>query len=529
MPESGRQRAVECRVDALPESNDERVAKNQDRSAGHPFDVLRLVGHAVDEDPELNRKVKPVLALNGDLLCCVIQALDPFTAVGRLALYACILSSSSAFGTAARVLWSSTVSLDNSGNVEHGGVTRTRFNLKVPTAFLSTLGSRSLSESEDGCRRGSLFWRWKIYLRSIRKLWINLDNWNGQLLEPPVFNRYLSGLTVVHVNGTSTCFNGSRASAATRWIDFVVDRLRRGRAGGAALELSIHTNRADLLRQFFGRGQIRRLRVDGSASVGVEEILKKCRGLTMLRMGYRWSLTDSDLKMISKSSTLREFEWDTVSLSNNVQDDKRFPAFMTSFRWKCNTEGEWERLQPLMRSTTSSMRAFDISFQHAVPARLLKGLTMMHHLKRLTLDVTYFSDDLRPLLPLSRLYGLEELSLTRRGESCIPLHLDDSVTGLPKLRKLVTWSIRTITLPKTVTVLEVLSIRTGKLVIHESLLSTGMPNLQNVTLNYATVRSVDGKSLDQGFEQMLLKPKLTPYLCNVKLGVKVYLGGGGKE
>ncbi|KAJ3196575.1 hypothetical protein HK101_008487 [Irineochytrium annulatum] len=455
-------------------------------------------------------------SLNLDVMRCVVQAVDPQTPLGKLSLYACLQSSTPLLECAAPLLWSTAI-IDNVGTIDGNS------NWRIPTEVLA---SPPASFRSSDRRPRDAAWRWSLYLRSIRRISIDLFAPSPRL-EPELLAPHLGHIDFIHVAGLT--FQMRQAvpppcvedqAFIEHWLQWAVDTLNRT---VRAPELSIFNIKAEETLRLFGCRKIQRLRINNDLHVSVEQTLAMCPRLEMLDIAC--SSVQMDWEGVNKSESLRELRWRTWSLNYAVAEEA-WPLVMSSFSSRCRGwngsieyESQLRRLTQLMSRTRSTLRDLDVGFQWAPPRTFPSCVANMTNLRNLTVEFDYdmfMTSQWEPLLgALSGMLNLEALSLLyarKHPTGC----MDERITSLPHLKRLHTKGIQRVVLPVVLPKLEHLSATSGELVVSQTLLSSGgMRALEELTLERVRVVSVDGNDLEDSFDAMLMKVSLTPYLRKV--------------
>ncbi|KAJ3145028.1 hypothetical protein HK101_002551 [Irineochytrium annulatum] len=242
------------------------------------------------------------MLLNVDLLRSIIQELDPRTPIGRLALYRCLQSSTLLFEIAAPALWA-VATLDNTGAVsagrrrESGGFLpdpRPEIKCRMPSELLLKLPDRNA----DGVDRRLTLSRWQLYLRSVRRVRINLDDGVDYIRgDTSMMDDNLHRIKFLSVVGGRNASEDCMARAKP-WIPWCLERLQRDE-----LELTVSHVEEAVLRRFLGNPAIKRLRVD-SVSVRADEIVRKSPALVMLAIGQDVHMEEEALKAVASHLTI---------------------------------------------------------------------------------------------------------------------------------------------------------------------------------------------------------------------------------
>ncbi|KAJ3196573.1 hypothetical protein HK101_008485 [Irineochytrium annulatum] len=450
--------------------------------------------------------------LNLDVLRCVVEAVDPQTPLGRLSLYACLLSSTTLLEYAAPLLWSAAI-IDNVGTIDGNS------NWRIPAWALAS--PPPVYGSADRRPRDPV-WRWSVYLRSIRRVSIDLFAPSPRL-EPELLAPHLGHIDFIHVAGSKfqmrpgpSPLSGDDRAYIEHWLHWVEDTLKRT---DRAPELSISNIQLKETVRLFGCRNLRRLRYN-NLRVSVEQTLAMCPRLEMLDIAC--GLWEVDLEAFKKAKTLRELKWRTWSLDHPVAEED-WPLILSSLCRGANGSIDYEsqlgRLTQLMSRTRSTLRDLGLEFEWAPPPTYPSCVGNMTNIKSLTIEFNhdmFVSDQWEPLLgALSGLLNLKALSLLYARQNPTGC-MDERVTSLPHLKRLVTKGIQRVVLPAVLSELEHLSATYGELVVCQTLLSSGgMRALEELNLEGIRVVSEDGNDLEDSFDAMLMKVSLTPYLRKV--------------
>ncbi|KAJ3179205.1 hypothetical protein HK101_010071 [Irineochytrium annulatum] len=460
-----------------------------------------------------------------DPVVCIVEQLDPRTVAGSRALFACMQSSTTLFSFAAPILWSAQVSLDIFKGLTVRCGTSSMMHIEVDTDALAQIERANVLGEE--IRVGSLPWRWRNYLRSVRSITLHLAFSLGirkvEMVASALGPHLPASFDAAQVStGRGYGFLAEESVARQReWAEWLLNRPH-----GRAVRHVILEDMSPAEMEPFLQLRMKKLTWlrDRNARHDIVSALGKINDLEALVLGephgtyfdiYHtelYKITD----VVKSFRAFRSLCLNTGCLPSKI--DNGFQLKLTQFSYLMEDD-DMETLGVILKASRSQMKEFRVLcgdlFQHTAFWGILSIMTSLTKIELLIpdLNITDLSSTILKLTNLQELYFcFDSVSGT----------LGDDVVCLPKLRHLKVKG--NYEKPKNLRVnfglgLKTISINNAVLVFDfESLSITGMPHLEELMLeNDASVAPTAGFPLfDVCLAEMLEDAAASPALARVE-------------
>ncbi|KAJ3195837.1 hypothetical protein HK101_010932 [Irineochytrium annulatum] len=434
-------------------------------------------------------------------------------------------SSTAFFRLATPVLWSAQVSLDIFKGLTVIGNHNQRSMIDINEDALTQL--EMANERGEELRAGSLPWRWRKYLRSVRSIELDLsssynDAGNGRKFEASALGPHLPAtFDAVHISmeyrANVTEESLVRHRAWTEWLldrrsrDIIAKHLILGEMTVAEMDpfLQLRMKKLTWLR-------------DSDAPDDIGSALGKIDDLETLVLGKSYGAL-FDITELYKITDVAKRFGAFQSLCLNVgylpsKIDKAFPPKLTQFSGHVRS-GDMKALGDILKASRSQMKEFRVGYtdlKRVQDTAFWGILSTMTSLTKLELIIPNLNIMGLPST-ISKLTNLQEVMFHLGSGS---VNLGDDVVCLPRLRHLEVKGSRKE--PTNIIVnfgfgLKTISIKYAVLAFdHKKLSIKGMPHLEELTLVDASITSCTPFAYDVGLAEMLEDPAASPSLARVK-------------
>ncbi|KAJ3142654.1 hypothetical protein HK101_003253 [Irineochytrium annulatum] len=440
---------------------------------------------------------------------------------------------------ATRVLWAGDAVLDaTTGQIFSSAAT-------TPTSrpTCSQLVLPRSPREEGSPRPSSTAWRADVYLRSVTHVTIccasPCPSPYGALLDPSVFEGFLRNLQRVSLVGAVYWkYEGSwrwdALSFREQWIGWLLEQLQR-RDGPK--DLLIGTVEVGIARRLRDVCSVRKLQVINTVGVNIETFVG-LEHLVIHASGVQFAFDASAPRLVTHHTTLKQLGWGTSQLQSSIPAilwrHEAAAPFLTSLlllHGSLATRDSFDLLHLLMAKSKCTLLSLEAHFSQ-FPGKFVEDLREMETLKIVKFIIVdsleeerwHDGSELGELIAaLSRLQELDYLSLTCYGRHDIVRDINKSSFPLSKRVELSQVDMK---MNDASTRLEAIKMLRGKLVVDGStLLTYGLPALQELHLADTAVVSADGENLNEQFRAVLESVALTPNLCKLSWEVS---GGAGR-
>ncbi|KAJ3195832.1 hypothetical protein HK101_010926 [Irineochytrium annulatum] len=428
-------------------------------------------------------------------------------------------SSTALFSLATPILWSAHITLD----IFIGLTVSYNWTLKIDIDEDALAQIETANLLGEEIRAGTLPWRWRNYLRSVRSINLNLTSsfgWPNRKFEleasalAPHLPETFDALSIS--KRIRECVSKESLARQEAWIEWLLGR----RFGGVIAKHVILCDMTLAEMDPFLRSRIKKFtwRRDDKKDVDIKDVLFKINDIEALVFGGS-SQTDFFLmkhgdfrKIADVVESFRSFKYLSLNIGcPPCTSGQCFPPRLTRFSCRIGIDGMGQ-IEDILTASRSQLKEFDMdcgNFKHVKLESFKPLLSTLTELTKLDLELP----KLRYLtLFMSTLINLQELRLTIRSDREI---IGKNVVCLPKLRHLEIHGHPHACIKVHFGIgLQTIFISYAHLVIDYQLLRvTGMPRLEELTLDHA--RKETFPFYDHRLAELLEDPAVSPALARV--------------